>query len=90
MQMTALHAASDAERYGMRRRGCNARNMNPEKAEGLSPELQRALEPLLAALASVSQQIREYNLRGEESSVLFWSFVELRHTVPVPRARSQR
>jgi hypothetical protein len=26
-------------------RGCNARNMNPEKAEALSPELQRALEP---------------------------------------------
>jgi transposase len=31
-------------------RGCNPRNMNPEKAEGLSPELQRALEPLLARI----------------------------------------
>src|ERR1700676_4185513 len=32
--------------YGERLRGCSSRNMNPEKAEGLSPELQRALEPL--------------------------------------------
>ena len=37
-----------AKTYGERLRGCNVRNMNPEKAEGLSPELQRALEPLLA------------------------------------------
>jgi transposase len=33
-----------AKSYGERRRGCNVRNMNPEKAESLSPELQRALE----------------------------------------------
>jgi transposase len=39
--------------------------MNPEKAEGLSPELQAALKPLLAAIESVSQQIREYNQRIE-------------------------
>ena len=37
------------------------RNMNPEKAEGLSPELQRALEPLLAAIESLSERIGEYN-----------------------------
>ena len=36
-----------AKSYGERLRGCNVRNMNAEKAEGLSPELQRALEPLL-------------------------------------------
>jgi hypothetical protein len=35
--------------------------MNPEKAERLSPELQAALEPLLAAIESVSERIREYN-----------------------------
>ena len=29
-----------AKSYGERLRGCNVRNMNPEKAEGLSPELQ--------------------------------------------------
>src|SRR5258708_26329213 len=29
--------------YGERLRGCNPRNMNPEKAEALSPELQKAL-----------------------------------------------
>ena len=29
-----------AKSYGERLRGCNVRNMNPEKAEGFSPELQ--------------------------------------------------
>jgi len=41
------------------------RNLNPEKAQGLSPELQVALQPLLAAIESVSEQIREYNQRIE-------------------------
>ena len=54
-----------AKSYGQRLRGCNVRNMNPEKAAGLSPELQRALEPLLAGIESLSQQIREYNQRIE-------------------------
>jgi transposase len=51
--------------YGERLRGCNVRNMNQEKAEGLSPEVQAALEPLLAAIESVSQRIAEYNQRIE-------------------------
>ena len=55
-----------AKSYGERLRGCNARNMNPEKAEGLSPELRTALEPLLVGLESVSQQIAEYNERIEQ------------------------
>src|SRR5947199_6342768 len=54
-----------AKSYGERLRGCNVRNMNPEKAEGLSPELQAALAPLLACIESVSEQIREYNERIE-------------------------
>jgi len=54
-----------AKSYGERLRGCNVRNMNPEKAEGLSPELQRALEPLLASIESLSERIREYNERIE-------------------------
>jgi hypothetical protein len=54
-----------AKSYGERLRGCNLRNMNPEKAEGLSPELQRALEALLA-LESLSEQIAEYNERIEQ------------------------
>jgi len=54
-----------AKSYGERLRGCNVRNMNPEKAEGLSPELQAALEPLLTALQSLSEQIAEYNERIE-------------------------
>jgi len=54
-----------AKSYGERLRGCNVRNMNREKAEGLSPELQAGLEPLLACIESVSEQIREYNERIE-------------------------
>jgi transposase len=54
-----------AKSYGERLRGCNVRNMNPEKAEGLSPELQVALEPLLAGIESLSEQIRESNERIE-------------------------
>ena len=54
-----------AKSYGERLRSCNVRNMNPEKAEGLSPELQTALEPLLLAMESLSEQIREYNERIE-------------------------
>jgi len=50
-----------AKSYGERLRGCNVRNMNPEKAQQLSPELQRALEPLLAGIESLSERIREYN-----------------------------
>jgi len=52
-----------AKSYGERLRGCNVRNMNPEKAEGLSPELQAALEPLLNAIESLSERIVEYNER---------------------------
>jgi len=55
-----------AKSYGERLRGCNVRNMNPEKAEGLSPELQKALGPLLAASAALSEQIAEYNERIEQ------------------------
>jgi transposase len=58
-------ARSLAKSYGERLRGCNVRHLNPEKAEALSPELQTALEPLLAAIASVSEHIAEYNQRIE-------------------------
>jgi len=55
-----------AKSYGERLRSCNVRNMNPEKAEGLSPALQAGLKPLLMALESLSEQIGEYNQRIEE------------------------
>ena len=58
-------ARSLAKSYGERLRGCNVRNMDPEKAEGLSPELQAALQPLLSAMQSISEQIAEYNQRIE-------------------------
>ena len=55
-----------AKSYGERLRGCNVRNMNPEKAEELSPELRLALEPLLAGIESLSERIRECNERIEQ------------------------
>jgi transposase len=51
--------------YGERIRGCNPRNMDAEKAEALSPELQAALGPLLAALEALSERIAEYNRQIE-------------------------
>jgi len=42
------------------------RNLNPEKAEGLSPELRTALEPLLAGIEDLSKQLREYKQRIEQ------------------------
>ncbi|HKW68528.1 MAG TPA: IS110 family transposase [Terriglobales bacterium] len=54
-----------AKSYGERLRSCNVRNMDPEKAEGLSPELQVALAPLLRTIESLSEGIREYNQRIE-------------------------
>src|SRR5450631_2158561 len=52
--------------YGERLRGCNPRNMNPVKAQELSPELKTALEPLLGAIESLSERIVEYNERIEQ------------------------
>ena len=66
-----------AKSYGERLRGCNVRNMNPEKAESLSPELQTALEPLLAAIESVSERIAEYNQRIEALAEQSYPQVEL-------------
>jgi transposase len=54
-----------AKSNGERLRSCNVRNMNPEKAEGLSPELQTALEPLLKTVEALSEGIRDYNQRIE-------------------------
>jgi len=54
-----------AKSYGERLRGCNVRNMNPEKAEALSPELQHALQPLLVGIESLSEQIRDSSERIE-------------------------
>jgi transposase len=66
-----------AKSYGERLRGCNVRNMNPEKAEGLSPELQAALEPLLTALETLSEQIHVYNELIEDLAQTRYPQVEL-------------
>jgi len=58
-----------AKSYGEQLRRCNVRNMNPEKAERLSPELQQALEPLLAASAALSEQIAECLFAGPVPSL---------------------
>ncbi len=52
--------------YGERLRGCNPRNMDAEKSKELSVQLQIALEPLLRAIESLSQQILDYNERIEQ------------------------
>ena len=52
--------------YGERLRGCNVRNLDVEKAQALSPELQSALGPLLQALESLSERIAEYNRQIEQ------------------------
>jgi transposase len=66
-----------AKSYGERLRGCNVRNLNPEKAEGLSPQLQKALEPLLSAIEELSEQICEYNDRIEALAQASYPQVEL-------------
>ena len=51
--------------YGQRLRGCSPRNLDTEKAQALSPELQAALGPLLQALEALSERIAEYNQQIE-------------------------
>jgi transposase len=51
---------------GERLRGCNPRNLDREKAQALSPELQAALGPLLQSLEALSEHIAEYNQRIEK------------------------
>jgi transposase len=51
--------------YGERLHGCSPRNLNPQKAESMSPELRVALEPLLEEIESRSERIRECNRRIE-------------------------
>src|SRR5258705_8498059 len=50
-----------AKSYGERLRRCHVRNMNPEKAAALSPELRTALQPLLAGVHLLRESIRECN-----------------------------
>src|SRR5438067_9322190 len=66
-----------AKSYGERLRGCNVRNMNAEKADALSPELQTALQPLLAAIEMLSEQIHEYNEHIEKLAEESYPQVEL-------------
>jgi hypothetical protein len=58
-----------AKSYGERLRGCNVRNMNPEKAEGLSPELQAALAPKIRI---VFARAATWAARGAAHSGAVW------------------
>jgi len=51
---------------GERIHGCSPRNMDVEKAQTLSPQLQAALGPLLQALEGLTEQIAKYNRQIEE------------------------
>ena len=65
-------ARSLAKSYGERLRGCNVRNMDPEKAAGLSPELQAALQPLLRAMQSISEgSIPDYRTSNARMLLMF-------------------
>jgi transposase len=66
-----------AKSYGERLRGCNVRNMNPEKPDALSPELQTALQPLLAGIEVLTGQIRKYNERIDKLAQESYPQVEL-------------
>ena len=48
--------------------GCEVRHeqMNRDSAQGLSPELRDALDPLLAEIESLNQRIAEYDRRIEQ------------------------
>lgn len=63
LHQTPAPGAEPANRadYGERLRGCNARGMKPKAAQDLSPELKRALEPLLMEIESASERIQEYD-----------------------------
>jgi transposase len=55
-----------AKSYGERLRKCGTQQVSQDLAAGLSAELQAALEPLLAEVASLNQRIAEYDQRIEQ------------------------
>ena len=55
-----------AKSYGERLRGCNVRNMDPEKAEGLSPELQSGAGAVAGGDRIAERADRECNERIEK------------------------
>ena len=59
MLVNAAHGLTKS--YGERLRGCNSRGMKPQVAQDLSPELKRALEPMMREIESVSEWICEYD-----------------------------
>src|SRR5215472_12904542 len=52
--------------YGERLRKCGTRQVGRDLASGLSAELRAALEPLLRAIESLNEHIKEYDRRIEQ------------------------
>ena len=52
--------------------GLQSTQYESEKAQRLSPELQAALKPLLAAIESLSERIYEYNQQIEKIAKELW------------------
>lgn len=52
--------------YGERLKKCGTEQMDRESSLGLSPELRRALDPLLREIESLNERIAEYNRRIEQ------------------------
>ena len=52
--------------YGERLRKCGTEQMNRDSAQGLSPQLREALDPLLGEIESLNQRIAEYDRRIEQ------------------------
>jgi transposase len=55
-----------AKSFGERICGCSSRRVNTAMGEGLSPQLQAALEPLLRGVEALSALIREYDAKIEK------------------------
>jgi transposase len=54
--------------YGERMRSCGSRRMGEQAAESLSPALQFALQPMLAEIESLTERIKEYSRRIEQTA----------------------
>jgi transposase len=52
--------------FGERLSKCGTQQLGPDLAKGLSAELRKALEPLLAEIESLSERIKEYDRRIEQ------------------------
>ena len=60
------HVRGTVKSFGFRLPRCSARSFHHKAAEHLPPELREALEPVLETIASLTQQIGDYDRRIEK------------------------